>query len=418
MIYPVFLTLIYAAIYKLGGTALLVSLHGLIPAAWIVIWQRFVKSEWDTVSLIVFFVAYVGSSLVFVPRPALVATLPLLIGYVMIIQRQNRPLLPADFCKYLFLEICWVNIHGSFLILPIMLGWEMAFLILNRNFGLIKSRIINLAAVIAALFINPQGWQVLPYTFETASVSYARGLDEWFPPSRFDYPSPSWFFYIFSALLAAWMLRKVKSWAEALKLFTDPFFVLWLSGFFAIRNTFLVFLVLPVFFFNKVMIGGAGKAVYKTLALSGAINRSIVTLLILAAIALSPFFKEKLRDQLPAKYRPVYDPDSYPPAALAYLKNHSGNIFNSWQFGSELPLSQKNKHLIDTRNIIFTDGTLALYENFIADPEKAFSSISKFDFKFFLIHEKHKRILGWLARNGDFKLVVSDPPAYLYEKQN
>jgi hypothetical protein len=424
MVYPVLITLLYGLLYKIQGLELVIFLHALVPATWVLLWFTFLKKHspryknsntiWDFYSYTALIAALLGSSLIFVSRPALVATIPLLFCFYLLSTANEQVLNKKNIIILFCVEIVWVNIHGSFSILPLMLGWQGFFQLLQGKKELFLNRLITGLAAFGAIFINPFTWQVIPYTWETARISVQRGLDEWYPPYLMSYPFASWYFYFFSALFLIYSLYRIKKSGQLLHWLSDPFILFWISGFFAIRNTFIVFLVLPIFIFNKIIL--TPKKAALTAKDSYITNAIIISVIVLITILLSPFAKQRISPWLSAEYQAIYNSNYRLENINNYLAAKEGAIFNSWQYGSDLILTQKNKIFIDTRNIIYTNKVNEEYEGFMAKPDNYSYIISKYNLRYFVIHKNQVVLNTWLSQKQGVQLQLVDGPAYLYEK--
>ena len=142
----------------------------------------------------------------------------------------------------------------------------------------------------------------------------------------------------------------------------------------------------------------------------------IVIFLSLATVSLSPYFKEQIAGDLPEKLQSTYNRNYRVGKISAYLMNNPGPIFNSWEYGSDLALVQKNRYFIDTRNIIFSDAVDREYDLFINRPETGIDLTAKYHFKYFLVHGRRIKLLEWLKAQSDIKLVIEEGPAFLFEK--
>lgn len=420
MVYPVFVSVLYGLIYKLGGLNTLVTFHALIPTVVIFLWQKnlpqHLQQSWTNKKLLIFAICLLGISLMFVPRPALIAGLFFLYCYGYLSSKLDRPLELKNLLFLAAIQILWVNAHGSFLLLPTLLGCQLIAFILSRNYNLAINRIYTILTLLTCCLINPFGWRVFPYILKTAQISKARQLDEWFPPSSLNYPFSSFIFFSVSALFFIFLIKQIKKFRSPL-LFVDSFFLIWLISFFAVRNVFLFFLILPVFIFTHwqdMLI----ETEHKKSNSNTKINSFITALLLLLVIFISPYQKNSISEHLPESLKSVYDTNYKISAIAEFLQNNSGNIFNSWEYGSDLALSQKNKYFIDTRNIIFSDETNFEYDKFISEPEKYSYLIDKYDFKFFLIHQKHQPLVSWLKDQPNIRLVVAEKSALLFQKNN
>jgi hypothetical protein len=424
MVYPVLITLLYGLLYKIQGLELVIFLHALVPAAWVLLWYTFLKkhspryknsnSIWDFYSYIALIAALLGSSLIFVSRPALVATIPLLFCYYLLSTANDQVLSKKNILMLFCVELVWVNLHGSFSILPMMLGWQGFFQLLQGKKELFLNRLVTGLAAFGAILINPFTWQVIPYTWETARISVQRGLDEWFPPYLMSYPFASGYFYFFSALFLIYSVYRIKNSKRWLHWLSDPFILFWISGFFAIRNTFIIFLVLPIFIFNKILVSPKKEA--PPVKDSSIANAIIISVIIFITILLSPFAKHRISPWLSTEYKAIYNKNYRVEKINNYLATQDGTIFNSWQFGSDLILTQKNKIFIDTRNIIYTDKVNEEYEGFMAKPNHYSYIITKYNLRYFVIHKNQVVLNTWLSQQPEIQLQLVDGPAFLYEK--
>ena len=424
MVYPVFLSLVYGLLFKLNGIELVAVAHALIPAVWLFYWLRFLKQQktseskilnfWDAKTITLFVISFLGLSIIYLPRPALVSTIPFIISFYLLSIRKNMEFRLKDLLSLVFLEILWVNVHGSFLILPLMIIWQIPFLLLQKKMKLLLNRFLSFVLVILSILINPFTFRVIPYTWETAIISKARNLNEWFPTHNFDYPFTSSYFYTISGLLLAILIFKVRTKEKALAVFSNPFFLLWISGFFALRNTFFIFLVLPIFIFDELVNRNAKPFTSKRY--SEAVNACIIFVIAVAVALMSPFFKRHIKDYLPEKYSSTFNQDYRVEKINQFLSTHEGPIFNSWEYGSDLALVQNNKYFIDTRNIIFSDRVDHEYDLFLKQPTSDF--VSKYQFKYLLLHKPKPGLLSWIKLQSDYSLVIEEGPAMLFEKQN
>ena len=425
MVYPAFLSLIYGILYKIKGLELVAVAHAFIPAVWLYFWYGFIKKYslahknksniWSLRTLAVFLIASQGLTLIYLPRPAMVSTILVLASYYLVTILKNNPFSTKNILQFSFIEFLWVNIHGSFLILPLMLIWQLPFLLLEKKYSLFRNRLQTFAFILLAALVNPFTWKVFPYVIETAVISKARKIDEWFPTHYFNFPFASWYFYAVSAIFIFILFNSSEKRRNFAELFSDSFFMFWLSGFFAIRNTFFIFLILPIFVFDKIFLSPSAAVVQKN-RYSSPLNILIIAFLMTITFLLSPFQKEDFSRFLPKKYQPTFDPGYRAEKINAFLETANGNIFNTWEFGSDLALGQKNKYFIDTRNIIFSNTIEKEYVKFLYEPEKSRDFLIKYRFKYYVIHRDYSELIAWLGSQPNFKLIIDESPAFLFEK--
>ena len=88
-----------------------------------------------------------------------------------------------------FIMIVWVNCHGGFLIgvgmFPVAVGCEyLTCRMRNKDTAHLRRMVFWLILTEAAVFINPYGYHLLSFLYETLSVP--RGVSEWDPVTVFD----------------------------------------------------------------------------------------------------------------------------------------------------------------------------------------------------------------------------------------
>lgn len=426
MVYPFFLSLIYGLLYQWAGLDFVVFLHALVPSCWVFVWYRFIckaqegqfetEDIWTWQVFGTFILALFGTALIFIARPALVGTIPLLLSYVLLVKDRKQALSFRRIAEFAGLEILWVNIHGSFLILPLMIGWQALSFVFPMQWEHFKSRLIAVPIVLSCALINPFGWKVIPYTWETAILSKARGLTEWFPTHQFQYPLASGIFYASSLGLVSLIFWSVSRQRKITEFVFDPIILVWVSGFLAIRNTFMLFLLLPIFIFGVYKPRGPVRKLASGSFWSKSINVVLVLTVAFVGLALSPFFKAKWNPYLPLEFQSSISSQFHLKQTSAYLKQQSGTIFNDWVYGSDLALQQNNRYFIDTRNIIFSDQVDHEYDLFISSPELGFATIDRYGFRFYLISAKHGPLLAWMKKSDQFKLIMQEDAAFLFER--
>lgn len=407
--FPPLAPLLYGALYTFCSTLVIASLHALVPVAWVATWLRArarpdrAAAGWgtagtgeaaravgavaasrvlepdglDTGAIVVFAGALVGTMPAWVPRPALLATLPLIAVYAWPVEgrRGTRP------DAWLILnQIVWVNLHGSFILQPLILGWRALGRVANRDgAGAVRALALAAASLLACL-ANPFGWKMFPYIAETARASAKRSLTEWSPTIDFIYPLQSAYFLIFVCAFAAFAIVNRARWREIV---FDPITPLTIAGVFAIRHTILPFVVLPLFaakFFEGKPTESKNRA-----------NAVLIALLVLAILTV----------------RPKLDPRTHSDEIDAYLRSHEGTVYNDYALGSDLALEQPNKHFLDSR-IIFSDEDDRAYEDSKTNPH----AVDKYGFKYFVVARG-----SILENDPDVALVLKTGELELFERK-
>lgn len=422
MVYPWLSCFLYGVLYQIAGLKLVALIHKLIPSLWFYLWYRFIRRQlperfqfWSMELILIFFIGLVGSTLIFIERPALLATALLLLGYSWIQENEDKPVSSVFFAQLMVLQIVWVNIHGSFLLLPVMYFWSLSSQISKRPFsGLGQKLLVGLALLVSCL-LNPFGWKIIPYLIQTTQLSKARHLLEWAPPHQWTHPFATVYFYGLSLALIVYLIRHPRvQWKNVL---CDPLIPLWISGFFMLRNTFILPLFLPIFLAPYLPLRPTSKEpAQKTYAV--VLNLLILASLTAITIMLNPFLKPRVQRFLPEQFAPLYNPESeVPPEIVTALHEHQGRLFNDWNYGSDLALKQDNKDFIDIRNIIFSNEVVDDYYH-IANPDAGSEKLlEKYKIDLALIDGlRHPGAVQWFASQDNFRQIAQQGAVVLFER--
>jgi hypothetical protein len=180
------------------------------------------------------------------------------------------------------IAVAWVNTHGSFVLLPVLLGLALLESALRLHGGLGRLALVGCLSI-AATLANPYGVGVWTYVVELVTDPVVRTLiDEW-KPIAVDTPF-GWAFFGSVGLLAAYLARRSEAvtWSD----------LAWLGVFFvsalgAIRGIVWWGLVAPVVVAGLVprTEGGAGRG-------SPVLNVGVLVALGLGSILLLPWFHD------------------------------------------------------------------------------------------------------------------------------
>lgn len=361
-------SLLYGALYpRLGVTGLCV-LHWIIPVL-ILLWAYRASlfrsgprpGPWLRLALYAF---WIGAIPAFAERPSALALIPLVLGFDEV-SRVRSWIRPRQLAALVLLEGVWVNLHGSFALLPLMLGWRIALLAPawrhRRGFpGKLGTAFLSLALVSLAGLANPFGWKVFPYVIETARASVRRGITEWAPVTPLSaFPSGLMQYALAGASL--FLLARAFRRRRLRRELASPFFPLLLTGFTAVRSTALPFVVLLPYLARN----ARGIWVPKQAPAPRLARRSrwgFVILLAAAWVSLWPPFKpavlSRLGDWLPEGRARVFDSERPVQLIERIRQSSSGEgcaVFGEIELGGALMLETTHRVFMDTRNIIYTD---------------------------------------------------------------
>lgn len=388
-------------------------LHRLIPVAVVAIWlsrypQLIHKKNW-----FVLVICISGLSMIFVDRPALLA-LPFIPYFYDLIEKEE---IYKNKVKALLLLVLWTNLHGSFLLFFIMLGYKtITTLLAQRNYNLPKDRFWFLAASFFATFINPWGFKIYTYAYETAVISKLR-ITEWQPVTLIENNNLSTDMLLFGLTLGGLMFFVIRQ-KKFVAFLSAPLLILIISAGMASRNLPLLFAVLPLFW---------GCHLAPTRDLEGfcrkpsqlkiIFNRAIVISFIAFGIFMFSSLSDDFRKNLPPRYAGKYDSTASFRIAK-YLNQSSGKrIFNSWILGSFLIYSQNNKIFIDARNIIYPDHVYTDYVRIVNNIDnQAESALNQKEIDF-VVSEKNKALADALYASSSWNFIMEENGFILFERK-
>ena len=357
MVYPPGAPLLYGIAHGAGGFGLVVLLHRLcLLAVLFVVYRQSVgrlAHPWSGSTVLWAGFSVAGIAFGLVERPSVLAILPFVLALWILFSPGEFGLKRGGVLA--LLAIIWVNLHGSFVILPALLIWRILGKRLTRQEGALKPDFLTFLAVSAATLINPFGYRIYTYVGETALISRAR-MEEWQPSSFNAFFPQGLLFYWLVLILAALILRKRISFKAFVQSPLPPLLLLGASG---IRHTDLCFYALLPFLFSVGLLQeakGEGKA--------KRLNGIIVLAVALLCLASTPWWKPSFL--LPPNLREIYS-ETAPYELLNHMvaDPRPGAVFHHPDFGSFLTLAQGRKIFLDSRNIIFSNASLSLYRQIV-----------------------------------------------------
>lgn len=412
LIYPVLVSYVYGLIDLIGGLELVSLFHKLILLIILyVIYLNSIKrlsSPYTKMNMLYILLSLVGFSIYFTDRPALVALLPLVISYVVIEENEKFDL--KVLLKLAVILVVWVNVHGSWIILPAMLGWKFLFTTDKNN--ILKNCGVLLIFCLLTL-LNPFGYKVWPYLVETATISKLRHIDEWNVTNLFDYFPYAIVFYLTAATFLFLIVNKIKK-EKLSAIIGSPVFLLLIMGFTAMRNVGLLSLVfLPFLYkYNFLKDGKLGNQDKKIL--------NLILVLIIGGLCVIqvPYFKKNAK-YLPEKKTSLYDM-SAPVEFVDYIRNtkKTGPIMNDWEYGSYLLYSLKNPILVDARNIIYHQQDYIEYAKVLEGEDSWIDGVNKYRFEFILLDKKiRQNLIKKIKASDEWELALENANTILFQRK-
>jgi hypothetical protein len=207
--------LLYTA-YRFGGYAAVIAVFGLIGAA--AYWLAFYRAEGPLYSCLpVLALAVWAAHPTFLVRPQ-VFTLFLFSLFCFLLETHRRTSDWRPLVALPLLTILWVNLHGGYIIGPAVIGLFLAGYVLDamadasarQKLGIRAAQLgAALLASLAVVPINPNGFRLYTYPFETlSSPTQQTLLTEWQPPSPTHFLFFPFFLLVGLCVLALPLRRK------------------------------------------------------------------------------------------------------------------------------------------------------------------------------------------------------------------
>ena len=340
------LSLGYALLYPLIGLEGIAFLHALATVPLLkILYDHSVgdlKNPWLIRNRLWSYASWVGMSYLMSPRPAFLALLPLSAAYCHISRRNY--FVVKDLLILSLIEIVWANLHGSFPLLPLMLGWKLfsqdILLSLRQRrvpLNLVLKHFCQVGLVASASIINPFGFSIWTFVWQTASLGSSYGIAEWAPTIT---SQISFLVVIYFALFASCVFFLFKCSAENReRLLTSPFMILLALGLTSIRNAILPFVVLlPACREAGVLILDGQENKMRSRPVKGMVQVLLFVFLLLLSV---PWIKLKFAWCLPEKARAVFDVSEIPQIASRLRQMPSTcNVLSDLELSSYLLLNQ------------------------------------------------------------------------------
>jgi hypothetical protein len=313
---------------------------------------------------------WLGAYAAFGERPSMIALVPLVLAFLEIAKIEKLSDIKMRTIVHLSLiNLVWVNIHGSFILLWLMLIWKSIGLFIatprtEKRPGAWQNLAIAHLSIFLSTLVNPFGIAVFPFILETMRRSQGRMISEWAPTTPWAHlPTSALYFGLLVG--AGIFLRRRWGHPDFWLLTSNPFFLLLLNGLTAVRNSALPFVVLlPALQMAGLLERGDSVGVPPDHSLDPPRPRNIykLALFIFILISMLPNVKTKFAFLLPPHRREVFDDSA--PFHLAEYISRSGKtcpIFNGWDVGSFLLFTLPNRIYFDARNIIYSDEQFLAY---------------------------------------------------------
>jgi hypothetical protein len=328
-------------VYKLGGLSLTVLLRGmLLAAAYSLVWLTVRRAGAGRLGAsLVLLAAVLATSNNWSMRPQLFAY-PLFALALFLLYRWQAGEKKTVYWLPL-ISLVWVNLHGSFVMLVLLVGAALLFGRGNR-----RALALAFAGVLAATLVNPRGFGAWTYVFNSLTVQSSQQFSaEWRPPVNTGWQMNIFFIWLLGfPLLAALSPRKLTrlEWA-------------WFLGFGLLAlwgERYVIWFVLILVVLTACLIADWEKKYLKEAKLGlPALNLTLGLVFVLLPLAFLPGLRGHWWTQSPPAT------ENTPLAATEWLAAHPdlpGPLWSEIGFSSYLEFAlPKRSTWIDTRFEVF-----------------------------------------------------------------
>lgn len=412
------ISLLYYGLYYWGGLFTVAHFHHL--ALMVILAFIYRKTlfrnpwPWPWRERASIYALWLGTAAAFSLRPALFAFGPFLLSFHLLEQktRSQHPLEKKDWLYLILLQILWVNLHGSFILLPIMAGWVLAT---QRPFW--SKQWLGFLALIVSICANPFGFSIFEYVPKTKELSQFLGITEWTSAFSLTYP-----FQVLSywGLLGGIVMFLFKNFKKNPQVLSSPLIPLVILPLVGLRLSVFAFCALPLFLLNQ----GSLFKTRQPRQIKMQIDRSplgaIVAFALIAAFGLvgSPYLKDRFHDLFPAHLQPSFDSASiFKIAERLRPLSPSCPILNDFNVGGILMLITPHPLFMDGRVTPFTKEGLQRYLSFmkgqnvgnlIQETKPCFAVLSQ---------STSKALVEELLTKYDFRVLDTENEYVLLEKR-
>jgi len=314
------------------------------------------------------------------------------------------------------LSALWANLHGGSALLGpgatgIWLAGSAATALWRREpLSAFKQPALVMAGQALVLLVNPAGWHLLLYPFETmGDTMYMENVKEWLPPTFADFPG---FFGLCGVILLVFAAT-LPSWKVP-----DIFFMLafgWLAMSARRHIPLFIIAILPPLAAASTRVLGSWLANARARILAPA-SALLLALALVGALAWNG-----------TALRTGIQEDLYPVGGISFLRAHAPEIrgdtpfrlyaLHKWGGYAEWNLPEKFKVFIDGRQMVFGTGLFTDYYRILEDTPEANDLLRDWTPDAFLL-EYGSRLGARLARTREMALVHWDDTGLLFLVRN
>ncbi len=303
------------------------------------------------------------------------------------------------------LVAAWANIHGSFILAPLLLGFAWIEDMHDRDPGATRTLLVGITSV-AATVVSPFGPRVWVYAFDIATNPTIRNtISEWEPPTIRSYAGIA--FLVSVAAVAAYFGRRTEHvpWLTLLKL--GVFFALALP---ALRGVVWWALLMPVAIAEIMPPPDPKKAERVG---SPLLNFAVVSVLLAGTVAALPWWRGAAPDGSPRILREA-------PASLVAAVRQSApagsRLFASQTLGSWLEFAlPQDQIFVDSRIEIYPAAVWNDYQSASSAREGWQAILDRWRVEAAVLNEDQSGpLIDAMQGDGEWKLVFHDQNGYVF----
>lgn len=311
-----------------------------------------------------------------------------------------------------FIQILWVNIHGSFILGPSLIGIYLLSAILPLGKKALKNIFMLITILIMtslATLINPYGLKIISFSLKFSEQPVLSVINEWRPTRLAEFYGTFGLIFITGAISFMMVIMVFKRFNIGDVLLYCIFSYLSIK---AIRFTALFSLA------TAPIMAGNLQQIAANINFTPLKKRFLLIIFLFTTVLLS-ILEVKRYPEL------IFDfgiKNTYPQEAVEFIKqnNLSGNMYNFSAFGGYLIWN-----LYPDRRV-FIDGRPEIYEKdfqqaFIVSPSIVNwnKAVSVYDINYAIVayvESKVDRIGGWIANDPNWVLIYWDNKSRIYIK--
>lgn len=352
-----------AGVYRLGGWVGLAVLRALLVGAifgLVALAARRRGADARTATILAI-AAFVVSAVALALRPQLLGMLLFAVVLLVVVERHRRP---SWLLTTVPITIVWANLHGSFVMAPLLLGLAWVEDVVEGRPTPHRMLIVAIAAAVAAV-VNPWGLDVWTYAIGLmADPSVTARVTEWQPTGLRDVPGV--LFFVSACAMVVLLARRGRTTSWPTLLLLGVFFAL---GVYAVRGVAWWPLVAAIAAAGLLPVARSPTPTDVSRPVLGRLNAAVVGAVAVGGVLAVPWWRP-IDPGLQAPAGLLGQAPSGITAALRELVRDGDRIFAPQPWGSWLEFALPQATVaVDSRIELFPDGVWAAHDRILSGGE-------------------------------------------------